>query len=126
VGAGASSPPQAAAITSTARAARRRTGRGGIGAGPRGRRAEHRVRSWAMRARQARLLGRAVVVGWAALLALLAVDAVRTPDHERSSPAATSASAASAFVEAWERSRLGTFVTVGTYQRRSEVTGAEL
>lgn len=79
-----------------------------------------------MRARQARLLGRAVVVGWAALLALLAVNAVRTPDHERSSPAATSASAASAFVEAWERSRLGTFVTVGTYQRRSEVTGAEL
>ncbi|HLT15293.1 MAG TPA: hypothetical protein VK007_01215 [Acidimicrobiales bacterium] len=79
-----------------------------------------------MRARRARLLGRLVVVGWAALLAALAVDAVREPDHERPTPSSAAGEAAASFVDAWERSRLATFVTVGTYRRHSEVTGAEI
>lgn len=61
-------------------------------------------------------------MAWTAYLLVVAILAIRAPDTERTSPE----EAARAFVAAWERSRTGTFVATGTYERSSEVTGAEI
>ncbi|MGV3759286.1 MAG: hypothetical protein ACO1PW_07040 [Actinomycetota bacterium] len=78
-----------------------------------------------MRARPGPLVARLVVVAWAAVLGVVAVAEIRAPDHERA-PEAPERDAAEALVEAWARSRRATFVTTGTCERRSEVTGAAI
>lgn len=78
-----------------------------------------------MRARSGPLLGRLAVVAWAALLALTAAAEIRAPDRDRTETEPGPA-AAEALVEAWARSRRATFVTTGTYERRSDVTGAAI
>lgn len=80
-----------------------------------------------MRARRGVVWGWVVVVAYAVLLAAVSVQAIRDPDLERGGePAADALAVAEAFVEAWERSRTATFLTVGTYERHSEVTGATI
>jgi hypothetical protein len=76
-----------------------------------------------MRARRGLLVGWAVVGAYAALLGVVVVASLGRADLDRST---SPAEAAAAFVEAWERSRTGTFVASGTVERRSEVTGAAL
>lgn len=65
-------------------------------------------------------------MGWvvvAAYAALLLVTLVATPSRDR--PVGEIGSrAAERFVEAWEQSRSATFVTTGTFERRSDVTGS--
>ena len=80
-----------------------------------------------MRARRGLILGWVSVLAYAALLAGVAVVAI----GERSDrpPAAATASddeVVERFVEAWERSRLATFVASGTYERRSVVSDASI
>lgn len=77
-----------------------------------------------MRARSGPLVGRLVLLAWAALLVGTAVAEIRAPDRERADGA--EAAAAEALVEAWARSRRASFVTTGTYERRSELTGAAI
>jgi hypothetical protein len=81
-----------------------------------------------MRARRGVVWGWTAVVAYAVLLAAVSVQAVRDADLERGGgdPAAADRAVADAFVEAWERSRTATFLTVGTYERHSEVTGATI
>lgn len=74
-----------------------------------------------MRARWATIAGLVLVAGYAALLVGVAVTTDST--HRREDPGAPGA-AVDRFIEAWGRSRRATFVTVGTFERRSEVTGA--
>lgn len=72
--------------------------------------------------------GWALVAAYAALLAVVSVQAIDEPDLDRGADAAVEdpAASAEAFVEAWERSRTATFLTRGTYERHSEVTGATI
>lgn len=64
------------------------------------------------------------MLAYAAALLALGLAEVSRDDVERTS--APSSDPAEAFAAAWERSRTATFVAEGTYERRSEVTGAEL
>jgi hypothetical protein len=75
-----------------------------------------------MRARRGRLVGWVVVGAYAALLVGVTVAALAHDDLERAAPAAEGE--VEAFIQAWERSRAGTFRTSGTFERRSDVTGA--
>src|SRR3546814_14037464 len=68
-------------------------------------------------------------LGWvvvAAYAALLVATALTTPADRRPATGSGSDTAESALIEAWARSRTGTFVTTGTFERRSDVTGASL
>ncbi|MFP5256640.1 MAG: hypothetical protein ACLGI8_12430 [Acidimicrobiia bacterium] len=76
-----------------------------------------------MRARSGPVLGRLAIVAWVGLLAVTAMAEIRAPDRDRSG-ADPGPEAADALVDAWARSRRATFVTTGTYERRSDVTGA--
>lgn len=73
-----------------------------------------------MRARVSRVVGGVLVAAWG--VALLA--AVVTTPHRDRRPISDDPVAASAFVEAWERARLATFVRSGTFERRRPATGA--
>lgn len=78
-----------------------------------------------MRARRGTVLGWTVVAAYAAAIALVSIEAVIDgPGDAR--PTSDTRDAAAQLVAAWERSREATFVTVGTYERRSEVTGASI
>lgn len=77
-----------------------------------------------MRERRGVILGWSAVVAYAGLLAWTAAVAVDEPDLDRSAPVL--AEAPERFLAAWERSREATFVTTGTYERHSDVTGATL
>jgi hypothetical protein len=71
---------------------------------------------------------RGLVIGWT-LVALFAVAlvavTVTTPDHDVARGAAEADDVVvEDFVDAWERSLRATFVRSGTFERRSEVTGA--
>jgi hypothetical protein len=76
-----------------------------------------------MRARWTTIAGVALVGVYAALLlgAVLSTDSVA-----RDGTGADPAGAAERFVEAWARSRAATYRTVGTFERRSDVTGAAI
>jgi hypothetical protein len=71
------------------------------------------------------------VVGWLAVAAYavlvggVALDAASAPAYDRHAEA-VQVDAGEGFVDAWERSRLGTYRTAGTYERHSEVTGASI
>ncbi|MET0728353.1 MAG: hypothetical protein ABWZ76_08680 [Acidimicrobiales bacterium] len=78
-----------------------------------------------MRARRGLLLGWVAVGAYATLLGAVSVAALRD-DSARPVVAASPDPAAEQLVEAWERSRTATFVTTGTYERFSDVTGASL
>lgn len=74
-----------------------------------------------------------MVVGWAVVVAyaslLIGVGIVEVQDGGRvpvDDGPALSQGTAERFVQAWERSRTATFVTRGTYERRSDVTGASV
>lgn len=75
-----------------------------------------------MRARRDEVLAWAAVGAWVVLLVVAAVEAIRAPGYDRAEQTAAPA----ALIEAWERSRTATFVATGTYERSSEVTGAEI
>jgi len=77
-----------------------------------------------MRARSGIVVGWVVVVAYAALLVVAAVDGAQD-QHQVARPPAGS-TAADRFVTGWERSRAATFVATGTFERRSEVTGARV
>ena len=77
-----------------------------------------------MRARRGLVLGWVGVAAFAALVAVVAVREIQAPDLARPRDPRDERSAATAFIEAWERSRRATFVTRGTYERRSDATGA--
>jgi hypothetical protein len=76
-----------------------------------------------VRAQRGVVWGWVVVVAYAALLLIVSVDAVGREDLARASDPDA---AAQRFALAWERSRTATFVAEGTYERRSDVTGARL
>lgn len=65
-----------------------------------------------------------LVLAYAALLVAVSVGALRGRDLDRSPD--RQELAVDDFIAAWERSRTGTFVTSGTYERSSEVTGASI
>lgn len=73
-----------------------------------------------------------MALGWMAVAAyagLLVATSIGTPDHpavDRQTSLGGDADAADRFVRAWERSREATYVAIGTYERRSQVTGASL
>jgi hypothetical protein len=73
---------------------------------------------------------RGVVVGWLVVglyAAALVVVAATTPNGDlRPGDRPDDGSAATELVGAWERSRTATFVRLGTFERRSEVTGAAI
>lgn len=77
-----------------------------------------------MRAHRGVVVGWVVVVGYVALIVWASWVAVDRPTVDRAGT--TDAAAAERFVYAWQRTREGTFVASGTYERRSEVTGASL
>lgn len=79
-----------------------------------------------MRARRGVVIGWVVVAAYAALLAGVAVVAVADDDRTGLPASSAPAEAAEAFVRAWERSRLATFVAIGTYERHSEVSDASI
>ena len=75
-----------------------------------------------MRARRGKVVGWLGVATYAATLVLTLVT---TADGElQPGDRPDDGTAAAAFVAAWERSRAATFVRSGTFERRSEVTGA--
>ena len=77
-----------------------------------------------MRARRGLILGWVVVALYAAALVAVAVstrDGSLRPGDRPSEGDATEA-----FIDAWERSRQATFVRSGTFERRSEATGATI
>jgi hypothetical protein len=74
-----------------------------------------------MRARWTTMAGLVLVAGYAALLVGVAVTTEST--LRRDDPGAPG-DAVDRFIDAWGRSRRATFVTIGTFERRSEVTGA--
>ncbi len=78
-----------------------------------------------MRARRGVILGWAAVAVYAVLLAGVSLDALGDRDSDGERIAAERA-APDRFIAAWQRSREATFVAVGTYERRSGVTGASL
>lgn len=71
---------------------------------------------------------RGLVVGWLLVIAYavgLVVIVVTTSDGElRPGDRPDDGTAATAFIDAWERSRRATFVRTGTFERRREETGA--
>ncbi|MEO6317277.1 MAG: hypothetical protein ABIP36_00690 [Acidimicrobiales bacterium] len=71
---------------------------------------------------------RGLVVGWLLVIAYavgLVVTVVTTSDGAlRPGDRPDDGTAATAFVDAWERSRRATFVRAGTFERRSDETGA--
>ena len=69
------------------------------------------------------MLGVALVAGYAALLV---VATLTTSTGDPAGGRDGGPTAAARFVEAWERSRRATYVTTGTFERRSEVTGAAI
>lgn len=77
-----------------------------------------------MRARRGVVLGWSVVALYAGLLVWTAAHAIHQPQAERG--AMVDDGASERFVVAWERSREATYFAAGTYERRSEVTGATL
>ena len=77
-----------------------------------------------MRARWGAVVGWVVVVAYAALLVVAAVDGAG--DQHRVVRGAPGTTAADRFVAAWERSRSATFVASGTFERRSALTGARI
>ena len=70
------------------------------------------------------------MVGWGIVVvyaAALVVATVSTPDHDVArNDVERDDDAVEAFVGAWERSLRATFVRSGTFERRSEVTGAAI
>jgi hypothetical protein len=79
-----------------------------------------------MRARRRWSWGWTGVVAYAALLAAVSVAAVGDPSERPEAGPPGSAAVADAFVAAWQRGREATFVTIGTYERHSPVTGASI
>jgi hypothetical protein len=77
-----------------------------------------------MRARRGRLWGWLVVGAFATALVAATVTTPHDQPARRAAPAGEGA--AEALIRAWERSRRATFVTTGTYERHSEVTGASI
>lgn len=78
-----------------------------------------------MRARHGLVAGWVVVALFAVAAGAAAIVEIRAPDLDRPDERSDGAgSAAGAFIDAWERSRQATFVTRGTYERRSEASGA--
>lgn len=71
-------------------------------------------------------MGWAVVLAYAALLAGTALVAIGDDDRRASRAPLVDEDVAERFVDAWERSRLATFVASGTYERRSVVSGASI
>src|SRR3546814_5921645 len=68
-------------------------------------------------------------LGWvvvAAYAAPLVPTALTTPADRRPATGSGSDTAESALIEAWARSRTGTYVTTGTFERRSDVNGASI
>lgn len=70
------------------------------------------------------MTGWTVVAAFAAALIAVSWLEVADPDLERGGGG--DSAAAAHFAEAWERSRMGTYVAVGVYRRTSEVTGATI
>lgn len=79
-----------------------------------------------MRGRRGRLVGGLLVGAYAALLIAAAVAEIRRDDLPRVATVPTTGAVAEELAAAWERSRTGTFVVSGTYERSSPVTGASL
>ena len=77
-----------------------------------------------MRARRGLILGWVVVALYA--VALVAVAATTRDGALRPGDRPSDTDATEAFIDAWERSRQGTFVRSGTFERRSEDTGATI
>ena len=75
-----------------------------------------------MRARRGLLLGWLIVGLYAA--ALLAVTITTSDGDLQPGDRERDAAAAEAFIDAWERARDATFLRLGTFERRSEVTNA--
>jgi len=76
-----------------------------------------------MRARTGAVIGCLLVGGYAAAMLAVVLTTSDGPlrPGDRPDPAA-----ADAFVDAWDRSRTATFLRTGTFERRSEVTGADI
>jgi hypothetical protein len=70
------------------------------------------------------VLGWSVVAVYAGLLVATAAQAIHQPHADRG--ALVDDGAPERFVLAWQRSREATYVATGTYERRSDVTGATL
>lgn len=70
------------------------------------------------------VVGWVVVAAYAALMVWTSVVATDRPTADRA--ALVDSVAADRFARAWERTREGTYLARGTYERRSEVTGASL
>jgi hypothetical protein len=70
------------------------------------------------------LLGWVIVAVWA--IALVVATLTTTNGDLRPGDRDRDEDASAAFVEAWERSRLATFLRSGTFERRSEATGAAI
>jgi hypothetical protein len=80
-----------------------------------------------MRARWTTIAGVALVSAYAAaLVAVTVTTASDRADRADRAPEHPEASAEEGFIEAWARSRSSTYRTVGTFERRSEVTGAAI
>lgn len=77
-----------------------------------------------MRARSGILVGWVAVIAYAVLLVVAGVDGAH--QQGRVERHAASTRAADRFVAAWERSRTATFLTVGTFERSSPITGARI
>lgn len=77
-----------------------------------------------MRARRGGLAGWVVVVVYVGLMVWTSAVAIDRPSPDRA--ALIDAGAAERFAHAWQRSREATYVAAGSYERRSEVTGATL
>jgi hypothetical protein len=77
-----------------------------------------------MRARRGLIFGWVIVVLYAAAI-VVALVATSDGDRGHGEPAGDE-DAATAFVDAWERSRQATFVRTGTFERRSEITDAAI
>jgi hypothetical protein len=71
-----------------------------------------------------------MILGWVVVtvFAVVAVAVVVTTPHRAVSPreGPPDSDAAASFIDAWERSRQATFVRSGTFERRSESTGAAI
>jgi len=77
-----------------------------------------------MRARTGTVIGWVVVACFAAALIIATVTTENTALRPGVRP--DDGAAAQAFIEAWERSRMATFVRTGTFERRSDVTGSSI
>lgn len=77
-----------------------------------------------MRARRGLILGWGAVLAYAGLVIVVAALAIGDGSERREPVRGVDVS--EQLVQAWERSRLATFVASGTYERRSDVTGASI